>query len=196
MNLRLVTSRIVAGVLVAALLFTTHRWTEHGPLDDVLGAFGLTFLLIACLGRIWCAAHIAGHKDSTLVDKGPFSITRNPLYFFSLFGFIGTGLGFESFTLAAVFGTLFLATHWPTILYEEGKLREIFGAPYDAYCARVPRFLPNPRLFSRAETMTLKPKAFNRSLLEAGLIPFIYLGAQIIEALHENGILPAYMQLY
>ncbi len=195
MNLRLVTSRVCAVFLSTLALLSTHRWTEHGPLDDALGALGLTLLLVACIGRIWCASYIAGRKDHDLVDKGPFSITRNPLYFFSFFGFVGAGLSFESFTMAAIFGGLFLATHWPTILHEEGKLRALFGAPYDDYCARVPRFVPRLSLFQAEATTQLRTKAFTRTLVESGCIPFAYLGAQVIEAAHTQHLLPVLITL-
>ena len=195
MNRRLVTSRLCAGIISAIALLTTHAWTEHGALDDVLGATGLLLLLVACIGRIWCASYVAGRKDRELVDKGPFSVTRNPLYFFSFFGFIGAGLSFENFTMALIFGGLFLATHWPTILYEEGKLREIFGAPYDAYCARVPRFIPRLSLFEASEVTTLRTKAFTRTLVEGGCIPLVYLGAQIVEQAHTEKWLPVLFTL-
>jgi protein-S-isoprenylcysteine O-methyltransferase Ste14 len=68
-------------------------------------------LLIGCatVGRLWCAQYIAGYKNDVLVKWGPYSICRNPLYFFSLLGGIGVGLCTESFTLTAIIAAVFAA---------------------------------------------------------------------------------------
>ena len=41
-------------------------------------------------------------------------------------------------------GLMWLAFHVFVLLYEEPTLRATFGAEYDAYCRRVPRWLPRP----------------------------------------------------
>ncbi|MEY5031539.1 MAG: hypothetical protein RL354_570 [Planctomycetota bacterium] len=196
MNVRLVASRASVVVVVGLALFTKHKWSEPGIADGALAAVGYTLLIAGALGRIWCAVHIAGRKNRELVVEGPFSIMRNPLYFFSMLAFVGAGLSFESITLAIAFGVVFFLTHWRTILLEERNLRGIFGPAYDEYLARVPRFLPNPRLYVPAGVVTLSVPVFMRALLEAGLIPLAFLGAQAVEAGHESGVLPAVLSLY
>jgi|LauGreDrversion4_2_1035121.scaffolds.fasta_scaffold28583_3 protein-S-isoprenylcysteine O-methyltransferase Ste14 len=196
MNVRLVASRASVVVVVGLALFTKHKWSEQGLADGALSAVGYTLLIAGALGRIWCAVHIAGRKNRELVVEGPFSIMRNPLYFFSMLAFVGAGLSFESITLAIAFGVVFFLTHWRTILLEERNLRGIFGPAYDEYLARVPRFLPNPRLYVPAGVVTLSVPVFMRALLEAGLIPLAFLGAQAVEAGHESGVLPAVLSLY
>ncbi len=42
------------------------------------------------------SAYIAGLKSKRVISYGPYSIMRNPLYFFSSLGFIGAGLTFGS----------------------------------------------------------------------------------------------------
>jgi len=42
-----------------------------------------------------------------------------------------------------------LAEHVFVLAYEEPKLRKTFGAEYDAYCARVPRWRPRLRPWSQ-----------------------------------------------
>lgn len=196
MNLRLSVSRVLVAGVVALAVFSTHAWAEQGAMDGALASIGDVLLIAGCIGRIWCALHIAGHKNKDLVTEGPFSVMRNPLYFFSLLAFLGAGLAFESITLALLFAGVFFFTHWPTILREETRLTEIFGEPYRAYLARVPRFLPNPRLYRPAETVTLSAPAFMRAMLEAALIPLAFLGAQAIEAGHEANLIPTLVSLY
>lgn len=196
MNIRLVSSRLAVGAVIALALFGRHAWSEKGGVDSLLAGVGYALLLVGAIGRIWCAVHIAGRKNKDLVVEGPFSITRNPLYLFSFVAFVGAGLSFESLTLAVLFGALFFATHWRTILREERQLSEIFGPEYDAYLARVPRFLPRPRLYAPAAVVTLSVPVFVRAMVEAGLIPLAFLGAQAIEAGHESGMLPVLFVLY
>jgi protein-S-isoprenylcysteine O-methyltransferase Ste14 len=195
-NFRLVASRLVLGSIAAVACFTQHAWAETGNVDKLLAGLGYGLLIAGCIGRIWCAVYIAGRKNLDLVDKGPFSITRNPLYFFSFLAFIGAGLSFESLTIAAAFGAAFFATHWRTIHLEERNLHKIFGAVYDEYMKRVPRFFPKPRLYAGSEFVTVNSRVFTRTMLEAGLIPLVYLGAQAIEVGHEQGILPTLLRLY
>jgi protein-S-isoprenylcysteine O-methyltransferase Ste14 len=196
MNVRLVASRASVVVVVAVAVFSKHAWSEHGVTDAALAAVGYGLLIAGALGRIWCAVHIAGRKNRELVTEGPFSIMRNPLSFFSMLAFVGAGLSFESITLAIAFGAVFFVTHWRTILLEERNLRAIFGPAYDEYIARVPRFLPRPRLYVPATVVTLSVPVFLRSLFEAGLIPLAFLGAQAVEAGHQSGVLPVLLSLY
>ena len=98
-------------------------------------------------------------------------------------------------SLGLIFLAVFLVTHWPTILSEEKYLRGAFGAEYDAYCARVPRFFPNPSRFVKATEVTISIKAFNRALFEAALMPLAFLGAQGILRLHDMGVLPGFVKM-
>ncbi len=196
MNIRLVASRLLVVAAVVVAVFTENRWPEHSIAQSALAAAGFVCLLTGCIGRIWCAAHIAGRKNSALVMEGPFSIMRNPLYFFTSIAMVGAGLSFDSLTLGALFALVFFLTHWRTILLEEIALRGFFGSAFDAYQAAVPRFFPNPRLYQPATTLTLNAPAFMRAMTEAALIPLAFLGGQLIVALHHAGVLPGLIKLY
>lgn len=128
--------------------------------------------------------------------QGPYSVCRNPLYFFSMFAFMGAGLAFESFTVFAIFAAVFFATHWPTILSEERYLRTTFGAAYDAYCARVPRFLPRVSRYQTPPTLTVDTRVFTKSLRESGLIPLAFVGGQAVVLAHEAGVLPYLFEVW
>ncbi|MFM7134583.1 MAG: methyltransferase family protein [Planctomycetota bacterium] len=196
MNLRLLASRIALGLAVACTLFTTHAWDEHGGVDTALSAAGDVLLIAGCIGRIWCAVHIDGRKNLELVDVGPFSISRNPLYCFTFIELVGAGLAFESLVITALFLTVFFATHWPTILKEERFLAGAFGDAYAAYLKRVPRFVPNPWIYRGTPELTLGTAAFTRAMMEAALIPLVYLVAQGVERAHEANLLPQLARIY
>jgi protein-S-isoprenylcysteine O-methyltransferase Ste14 len=196
MNIRLVLSRcLVVGAIAFACLGAT-RWHTHSPVSLALESTSVGFLLAGAIGRIWCSVHIAGRKNALVVAQGPYSVCRNPLYFFSMFAFMGAGLAFESFTAFAIFAAVFFATHWPTILSEERFLRESFGADYDAYCARVPRFLPKPSLYQAPPTLTVDTHVFTKSLRESGLIPLAFVGGQAVVLAHEAGVLPSFFTMW
>ncbi len=196
MNIRLLVSRGLLDAAVFVTLFTEHAWPERGAVDTSLAAVGDVLLIAGCVGRIWCAVHIAGRKNADLVMEGPYSLTRNPLYLFTLIALVGAGLVFESLVVTALFVAVFFATHWPTILKEERFLAGHFGETYAAYMARVPRFLPSGRAFARAGDVTISAPVFTRAMMEAALIPLVYLGAQAIEAAHEAHLLPSLARLY
>src|SRR5262245_36263866 len=67
----------------------------------LLGCAGFICVALACLGRIWCSAFIAGHKDEMLVTTGPYARCRHPLYACSLLAALGLGLATRSPLLCA-----------------------------------------------------------------------------------------------
>lgn len=196
LNLRLVASR---GLVLGAIAFAclgAGRWHTHSPVSLAMESTSIGFLLAGCIGRIWCSVHIAGRKNAFVVAQGPYSVCRNPLYFFSMFAFMGAGLAFESFTAFALFTAVFFLTHWPTILSEERYLRGAFGAEYDAYCARVPRFFPKLSLYDAPPTLTVDTRVFTKSLRESGLIPLAFVGGQAVVLAHESGALPSLFRIW
>lgn len=80
-------------------------------------------------------------KASTLVTHGIFALTRNPMYLgltiqlTAWAGWLGSPWLLAGPAVCALFLNRF------QILPEEVAMRELFGAEYDAYCARVRRWL-------------------------------------------------------
>lgn len=76
-----------------------------------------------------------------LVTDGPFARVRHPRYVQFLVALLGFALFANYLALYAVLA-LWLPGVWLIAVLEERELRERFGAEYEAYCGRVPRFLP------------------------------------------------------
>jgi len=78
----------------------------------------------------------------TLVVRGLYRYTRNPMYVGVLTVIGGWALLFGSTDLA-IYG-LGVATvfHLFVVLHEEPHLRAVFGASYEQYCSEVGRWLP------------------------------------------------------
>ncbi|RZJ44864.1 MAG: isoprenylcysteine carboxylmethyltransferase family protein, partial [Brevundimonas sp.] len=129
-----------AGLVLVVLLGLTASVRSvtafGGDWHDDVEALGLALIIIAIVGRGWCSLYIGGRKKAEIVDRGPYSITRNPLYVFSFIGAFGIGAQTGSLVIGAVFAIATVLVFLRTVGREEAWLAEHFGAPYAAYCAR------------------------------------------------------------
>lgn len=80
-----------------------------------------------------------------LVVEGPYRVVRNPMYWSVATVMIGEALAFRSLALAKAGVAFFACSMLFVMLYEEPILRHKFGAEYETYCRRVPRWIPNFR---------------------------------------------------
>jgi protein-S-isoprenylcysteine O-methyltransferase Ste14 len=76
------------------------------------------------------------------VAAGPYQFVRNPMYIGGFLVLAGFGLYEQSPAILLFALPWLLLAHLFVILYEEPHLRATFGAPYDAYCRSVRRWLP------------------------------------------------------
>ena len=144
---------------------------------------GFLLLIVAALGRLWSYAFIGGRKNQELCMDGPYSLCRNPLYFFSLIGISGAGLALQSVMLFAVAVAGFLIYYHFVIRAEERRLLTLFGDAFTAYCREVPRFWPRIHKLAMPEIVSLPTKLFTRTLSEV----FWFLAAIVIIEVIENG---------
>lgn len=116
-----------------------------------------------------------------LVQGGLFGHCRNPLYVGNFLILVGVGLASNSVLFVSVAIPFFAFAYWAMIAAEENYLRDKFGQEFDAYCARVNRFVPN---FSGL-SQTLSGMRFNwRRLITAEYgSTFIWLAAIILVTL-------------
>jgi hypothetical protein len=121
------------------------------------------------------------------VSTGPYSISRNPLYMFSLMGVAGIGAQMGSVLLGPLFVAVCLAIFLPVILLEEKALAERFGAEYEAYCARVPRFGPRFSGWKDMETITISPRLVRITAGEGMLFLLAVPLFEVVEWLQDTG---------
>lgn len=185
------------GILLvgAVLMLAGPIWTDEGLAEDIELA-GIGLIWIGVVGRIWSTLYIGGHKSSTVIMDGPYSVMRNPLYFFSTIAAVGVGFQSGTLTAGIIFGVLCWLAFQIVTRREEKHLSGIFGAPYANYCATVPRFFPNPRLFKDQATLTISTKRMYTTLLD-GLVFFVALPAfELAEYLQDIGVIPVLFRLY
>lgn len=189
-NKRLFIPKLLFLPAILLALVSQHVYAEDGFWDTTWEVVSFLILMVAAIGRVWTAAYISGRKTHELVVDGPYSLTRNPLYFFSFLAYLGAGLAFEKVTVAFAFIVVFWLSHWPTILAEESKLRNKFSDDYDAYAKSVPRFWPRIGRMKLPEAVTFSPKVFNKAVLHCGFIMLAYLLAHLIEYAQVAGVVP------
>lgn len=163
-----------AGALALAVM-ARPLFDEAGLISLALEVTGVLLLISALVGRIWAILYIGPHKNREVVQIGPYSMTRNPLYFFSLLGIFGAGLALGGLTLSLLYGTGFFVIFYLTAREEAAFLAHKFGQAYAGYAARVPLFLPDPRLFNTPDTQTFSVSALRVTFLDGlvfvGFIP-------------------------
>lgn len=123
-------------------------------------AVGLAAIVFAIVGRAWCSLYIGGRKKAEIVSRGPYSITRNPLYVFSFFGAFGVGAQSGSLTIAVLFMLASYGIFFLTVKREEAWLGATFGSQYAAYKARTPRFWPRLSLWRDEAELSVRPSFF------------------------------------
>lgn len=146
--------------LVGLALVTQSIGGVDGEWHEHVEAAGFVAMILSIVGRAWCSLYIGGRKKAEIVDRGPYSITRNPLYVFSYIGAFGIGAQSGSVTIGFGFVLAAMAVFYLTVRREEAFLEREFGAAYTAYKARTPRFWPRFSLWRDKEQLTIRPALF------------------------------------
>lgn len=183
---------ILGTVAIGVLLFGSSRWKDdlEGSLHETIEFVGLGFIFVAIIGRTWCSLYIGGRKKASVVDLGPYSISRNPLYVFSFIGAAGAGAQFGSVTSAVAAALITVLVFTIVVRKEERFLSEKFGGVYLGYKARVPRFMPNFALWRNVDTLEIRPQLVWRTFLDACVFLAAMPVAEGIEMAQVHGLLP------
>ena len=148
-----------------------------------MSILGFVMVVLGSFGRIWASLYIEGNKTKNLITAGPFSMVRNPLYFFSLIVFIGFSLALKAIYLPFAFLLIFVIFHVPTIANEEKKLQDIHGEKFTSYVKSTPRLIPNIFKYKKpeiGEKVLVKIKRINSILIEVIGYLFLYTLIDII----------------
>jgi protein-S-isoprenylcysteine O-methyltransferase Ste14 len=175
---------------VAFLSVAVSRWEDGSAMHEGIEWAGTALIVICILGRTWSTLFIGGRKNSALTSDGPYSVSRNPLYLFSIIGAAGIGAQFGSFTVALVCGFFAWVVFLWTVWREEAALLATFGHHYRDYMARVPRFLPNPALWHSPPTLTVNPGLIATTFFDAAIFLAAIPIAELFEWLHDIRLLP------
>ncbi|MEO3387290.1 isoprenylcysteine carboxylmethyltransferase family protein [Mesorhizobium sp. CAU 1741] len=180
-------------LLVASLLFAHPALTGDG--HEMIELVGLGLVSACVAGRMWSILYIGSRKNQELVTNGPYSISRNPLYFFSVLGAAGVGLFVGSVTLTLMLGLATWLVLAATARKEAAHLETLFGSRYATYASRTPLFWPNPTHYREAGDVTFSPAALKRTFLDGLLFFAAFPAIELVEHLQDGGYLPILFRL-
>jgi protein-S-isoprenylcysteine O-methyltransferase Ste14 len=151
---------------------------------------GTIAIFIAIAGRGWSLLYIGGRKNSELVTTGPYSVSRNPLYFFSLVGIAGIGAQTGSLlSMSALVLAAYLAFDM-AMRGEEGYLGNRYGGAFDDYRREVPRFWPDLSLWRECEDVPLRSARAIGSLRDGIVFLAAWIAVELIRLGQAAGLLP------
>jgi protein-S-isoprenylcysteine O-methyltransferase Ste14 len=121
------------------------------PLADSSALVVLGWLLVAAftVWNGWALVTMARHRTAllpggatrTVIDRGPFARSRNPLYLGLLAGAAGVALLAGSVWALVAVPLEWALLRWGAVVPEERYLAAKFGEAYAEYASRVPRWL-------------------------------------------------------
>jgi protein-S-isoprenylcysteine O-methyltransferase Ste14 len=128
---------------------------RHGAAQPSLASVP-AFVMLVIGGAVyaWCVWDfaVAGRgtpapidPPSTLVVRGLYRYSRNPMYVGVLSVIAGWATLFQSTSIAIYGACVAAAFHLFVLAYEEPHLRRVFGAAYVQYCSQVSRWVWLPR---------------------------------------------------
>jgi protein-S-isoprenylcysteine O-methyltransferase Ste14 len=141
---------IAPGSIAGWLPWYISGW-KRPRLDEPLGVGGVIVAVFGWLVLLWCAREFAIRGRGTpapydpprqLVADGLYRFVRNPMYVAVIISLLGQAALYRSRSVLWYTAIVALGFHLRVMLYEEPKLRELFGRSFDDYTARVPRWLP------------------------------------------------------
>jgi len=182
---RLFLVSIVLVMLIAMPMATEYPWLMLG-----MKSLGFIAVVVASLGRIWCSLYLCGYKNQSVVDTGPYSVVRNPLYVFSCLGATGTGLATGSFSIVLLIICFFIFLYPSLISNEESRLAAIFGDSYENYRRSTLSIIPNFQLFRYTPQYTIHMKSVHAAFKDVVWFFLAWFVAQLTATMHLSGILP------
>jgi len=185
----LVTLALFAGLF----FFGASVWSE--TVYETIRWIGAALIFVCISGRTWCSLYIGGRKNYELVTIGPYSISRNPLYVFSIIGAIGVGAQFGAASVAILAGLCAWLIHVLVVRQEERLLLALQGEVYAKYLAEVPRFFPRFSRWKNVDVLEVRTRAFARTFADACIFLGAIPAAAGLELLHDLGLLRVFFRL-
>lgn len=187
--------RLAAVPFAVAFISVAPVWPSEGIGEETIEGAGLLFIALAILGRTWCTLYIGGRKKRDLVTTGPYSLSRNPLYVFSILGALGIGMTVGSAVMGVLLATATFAILDAVTRREELYLAEQFNGTYGTYAAATPRWLPLHPSWRDAEQLEVKPRLVLTTFRDTCVMLLAIPAVEAIEMLHELAYLPVVMYL-
>ena len=133
--------------IVLTLLLVPAHWSTLS-LSSSAALAGVLVVALGELLRMWGVHHIGvisrtrSDRLGPLIDTGPFSLVRNPLYLGNILLWLGFSISARLIWLAPFIVLLLSVEYHAIVRWEERLLESRIGLTYRDYTRRVPRWLP------------------------------------------------------
>jgi protein-S-isoprenylcysteine O-methyltransferase Ste14 len=186
---------LLLAVAVLATLFIVGgpQWSDR--VENAIEWVGCGLIVVCILGRTWCSLYIGGRKTSRLVTTGPYSVSRNPLYVFSMIGAAGIGAQLGAVSVALLAGVFAWIVHILVVIQEERLMLASHGDAFRDYAARVPRFLPRMSGWKNVELLEVQPRAVVTTFFDACIFLAAIPLAEFFEHFQRTGVIPILLRL-
>ena len=184
MKKRLKINGFIIFLNVVALAVFPKVFLRQLPKEDIWNQIaeimGICFILAGQIIRVSARGFKSEQSNNgrDLVQGGPYSLVRNPMYLGILLIGIGVVLMLFNWWVVGIFTSVFVIRYAMLTFNEEAKLRALFSDRYKDYCNRVPRLIPLPtRIFSKdiAEYLPIKLAWFYREIGSIATLLFVVL---------------------
>ncbi len=134
---------LAPGTVAVYLPWTLTRWQMQPPLSGLapMRIAGGVLLAAGSIGLLDSFRRFAVQGLGTVVT-GLYRFVRNPMYCGVVAAIAGQALLFGSTRLIIYAAAVWLAFHLFVLLYEEPRLRSVYGAGYEEFRTSVPRWIP------------------------------------------------------
>lgn len=124
----------------------------------VLGILLAEGLRILSVGYAGSATRTRGDSVPKLVHSGPYRFVRNPLYVANIVMYTCAGIVFGFSGLTVLIFLVSSLEYIFIVAFEEETLFHLFGAAYENYCGKVPRWIPawTPQIESTEQEFSLQ----------------------------------------
>ncbi len=181
---------IVTALAVLALFPAFFLGDEASSgIDAGFDFLGMTLIALGQLTRISARGHKAERsgQGDRLVQDGPYSLVRNPMYLGILLIELGLVVILFKWWVGVVFGGVFIFRYILLMRSEEKKLVVLFGEEYSRYMSRVPRLIPSLRGTSGQDISVYLPLKRRWVMREIGAVIAVIVPVFLIEA-WKNGV--------
>ncbi|MEC8795319.1 MAG: methyltransferase, partial [Pseudomonadota bacterium] len=101
---RILVLRLTMAFMIPLILFSRSAWMDPEWVFDIFEVIGIFAIIAGVLGRFWAVLYIGGRKNNMVMQDGPYSVCRHPLYLFSTIATVGFGLMLGSLIITAILG--------------------------------------------------------------------------------------------
>ena len=156
--------------------------------DESAEIFGVSFILLGQLFRASARGFKAENskEGNALVQGGPYSLVRNPMYLGIFLIGLGIVLMLFKWWVLIIFLAVSIIRYVPLTRKEEKKLLQLFPETYPAYCKKVPyRFMPALRDIFDKDIKSYLPLRLTWIKKEIGSILGVLILTLLVESLMD-----------